>query len=238
MSSVNNSQNASDVLSRYSVQQQQGSSSQSSGANGSSGTGTAAMGQSEFMKLMIAQIKNQSPLNPTDSSKFLSQLAQFSSLEQMQNLNTTFSNFATQYRSTQALQASAMVGRSVVVPSSQATLGSSGNVSGYVNLSQSTGNLMLSIEDASGQVVRQLDLGQQGAGQVPFQWDGKDNSGNTLPPGTYKVQAQAATGNGTQDQQTLLSANVNSVSLGQNGSITLNLDGAGSVPLSQVQQIN
>lgn len=236
MSNVNNSQNAADLLSKYSIQQQQSNNASSGSSNSSSGTG--AMGQSQFMNLMIAQIKNQSPLNPTDSSKFLSQLAQFSSLEQMQNLNTTFGDFATQYRSTQALQASAMVGRSVVVPSSQATLGASGNVSGFVDLSQSTGNLMLSIQDGSGQTVRRIDMGQQAAGQVPFQWDGKDSSGNTLPMGTYTVQAQAATGSGSQDQQTLLSANVNSVSLGQNGSITLNLDGAGSVPLSQVQQIN
>ncbi len=234
MSNVNNSQSAADLLSRYGIQQQGSTGSGSSG----SATGTGSLGKNQFMKLMLAQLKNQSPLNPQDSTKFLSQLAQFSSLEQMQNLSKNVSDFASQYRSTQALQASAMVGRSVVVPSSQANLGVNGKAAGFVNLSQSTADLTVSIQDASGQTVRQINLGQQPAGQVAFLWDGRDASGNPLPPGSYTVQAQSVTANGTQQEQTLMSANVDSVSLGQNGSITLNLAGMGSVPLSQVQEIN
>lgn len=236
MSNINNSQNASSVLSQYSIQKQQSTNGGSGSASGA--TGSNSLGQTQFMDLMLAQLKNQSPLNPQDSTQFLSQLAQFSSLEQMQNLNKSVNDFATQYRSTQALQASAMVGRSVLVPSAQANLGASGSVAGYVNLSQSTGDLQVSVLDAAGQVVRRLDLGQQAAGQVAFQWDGKDAAGNILPPGSYTLQAQSATNNGTQQEQTLVNANVNSVSLGQDGSITLNLAGMGSIPLNQVREIN
>lgn len=236
MSNVNNSQNASSVLSQYSIQKQQTATGGSGSAAGAAGSNS--LGQTQFMDLMLAQLKNQSPLNPQDSTQFLSQLAQFSSLEQMQNLNKSVNDFATQYRSTQALQASAMVGRSVLVPSSQANLGPGGSVAGYVNLSQSTGDLAVSVLDGAGQVVRRIDLGQQAAGQVAFQWDGKDAGGNLLPPGSYTLQAQSLTSNGTQQEQTLVNANVNSVSLGQGGSITLNLAGMGSIPLNQVQEIN
>lgn len=225
MSTVNPA-DASDVLSKYRLDQEQGA------------KGSNELGKNEFMELMIAQLKHQNPLEPQDNGEFISQLAQFSSLEEMQGLSQSVDDVASQFRSTQALQASAMVGRTVLAPSSVGILGAEGEISGNVEVPASTGGLRISIENQAGERVRQIDMGPQQAGVTAFSWDGKDGNGNSLPPGPYKVVAEASTPDGPEQLGTMLSANVDSVSLGKGGNITLNLAGMGSIALSEVEQIN
>ena len=223
--SVINPANAPDVLSQYRLDQEQ--------------TGKKnELGKNEFMELMIAQLKNQNPLEPQDNGEFISQLAQFSSLEEIQSLAGSVDDVASQFRSTQALQASAMVGRTVLAPSNTGVLGASGEISGNVEVPASTSGLRVSIENGAGERVRQIDLGSQQAGVTGFNWDGKDGNGNSLPPGPYRIVAEASYPDGQQQLGTMVSANVDSVSLGQGGSVTLNLAGMGSIALSDVQQIN
>ncbi len=223
--SVINPANATDVLSKYRPDQDQ--------------TGnTNELGKGEFMELMIAQLKNQNPLEPQDNGEFISQLAQFSSLEEMQGLSGSVDDVVSQFRSTQALQASAMVGRTVLAPSPVGILGASGEISGNIEVPASTSGLRLSIENQAGEQVRQLDLGAKQAGVTGFRWDGQDGNGNSLPPGPYRIVAEAAYPDGQQQLGTMVSANVDSVSLGKGGSVTLNLAGMGSIALSDVKQIN
>ncbi|ARU57105.1 MAG: flagellar hook assembly protein FlgD [Pseudomonadales bacterium] len=196
------------------------------------------LGKGEFLELMLAQLNNQSPLEPQDNGEFIAQLAQFSALEEMQGLNATVENFGTQFRSTQALQASAMVGQSVLVNASEGPMDPNGTMSGIVDLPGSTSSLMVSVKNATGELVKQVDMGQQFAGQVAFHWDGLNSDGEQMPPGKYKIEAMASYSSGTEQIDTLLSSNVDSVSLGTDGAITLNLAGVGSVPLSEVRQIN
>jgi flagellar basal-body rod modification protein FlgD len=217
--------NAADVLGKFRVDQKQ------TGAKDE-------LGKNEFMELMIAQLKNQNPLEPQDNGQFISQLAQFSSLEEMQSLSGSVDDVVSQFRSTQALQASAMVGRSVLAPSNMGVLGASGEISGNVEVPATTSGLRVSIENSAGERVRQMDLGTQPAGVAGFDWDGKDGNGNSLPPGPYRIVAEASYPDGQQQLGTMVSANVDSVSLGQGGSVTLNLAGMGSIALSEVQQIN
>lgn len=224
MSAINPT-DASDVLSKYRLDQQQTKSG-------------SELGKNEFMELMIAQLKNQNPLEPQDNGEFISQLAQFSSLEEMQGLSRSVDDVASQFRSTQALQASAMVGRTVLAPSSVGILGAEGEISGNVQVPASTSGLRISIENQAGERVRQIDMGSQQAGVTGFSWDGKDGNGNSLPPGPYKVVAEASYPDGPEQLGTMISANVDSVSLGKGGSITLNLAGMGSIALSDVEQIN
>lgn len=224
MSAINPA-DASDVLSKYKLDQEKTRSGNE-------------LGKNEFMELMIAQLKNQNPLEPQDNGEFISQLAQFSSLEEMQGLSGSVDDVANQFRSTQALQASAMVGRTVLAPSSVGILGAEGEVSGNVEVPASTSGLRISIENQAGERVRQIDMGSQQAGVTGFSWDGKDGNGNSLPPGPYKVVAEASTPDGPEQLGTMLSANVDSVSLGKGGNITLNLAGMGSIALSEVEQIN
>ncbi len=200
--------------------------------------GSSELGQNEFMELMIAQMENQSPLDPQDNGEFISQLAEFSSLEEMQKLTAQVESFATQYRSSQALQASAMVGRSVLVPAAEAPLGADGTISGLVELESSTGALDISIYNGSGELVKKLEMGQQLAGSVSFEWDGTNEKGEAMPYDRYVIQAQTKQGGDVSQVATLLSANVSSVSIAQAGDISLNLNGMGAIALDEVREIN
>lgn len=225
MSAVNSAA-ASDVLSQFQIQQDK------------QAKGGSELGKDAFMELMLAQMKNQDPLKPQENGDFVAQLAQFSSLEEMQNLSGTVDDVAGQFRSSQALQASAMVGKSVLAPSNVGILGNDGSMTGTIDVPASTGGLRLSVMNKSGELVRQIDMGSSEPGVVSFEWDGKDGNGNSLPPGPYVIKAEGSYPSGTEQLGTMVSANVDSVSLGQGGSITLNLAGMGSLPLSEVKQIN
>ncbi|WP_404363151.1 flagellar hook assembly protein FlgD [Marinobacter sp.] len=223
MSTVNNTA-AADVLSQYRFKNETNKSEE--------------LGKNEFMELMIAQLKNQNPLEPQDNGDFIAQLAQFSSLEEMQQLSGSVDNVVGEFRSTQALQASAMVGRTVLVPSPTGVLGASGQMEGVVGVPATTSSLRVSVVNQAGERVRQMDLGPAQAGQVSFAWDGKNSAGETMPPGAYQIIAEGSYPQGNEQLGTLVSANVDSVSLGGKGGVTLNLAGMGSIALSDVQQIN
>lgn len=195
------------------------------------------LGKNEFLKLMITQLNNQDPLSPQDSGDFIAQLAQFSSVEGIANLNTSMSSMATSFRSSQALQASALVGRTVLINTDSTLLQSGGVVSGTIDLQSSTMDLKVNISNESGVLVDQISLGSQQRGDIHFVWAGKDGNGDPLPAGKYKFEAVASSGGIETQAGMALSANVDSVSIDTNRAITLNLAGIGSVPLDEVKQI-
>ncbi len=106
-------------------------------------------GRSEFLQLMIAQLKNQDPLDPQNNGEFLSQLAQFSSLESMQNLEKGFDRLSTSLTSGTALQAASLVGREVVVAGDTARLGTDG-ISGQVQVPAGARQVSIDVIDATG----------------------------------------------------------------------------------------
>ncbi len=189
-----------------------------------------------FLELMIAQMENQDPLNPQEGGEFLAQLAQFSTVEGIEKLNNQFDTLAGQLRSSQALQATALVGRKVGVPTSFGTLTESG-LSGTIQLPESTTNLRLDVFSPTGQIVQQIALGSASAGEVPFNWNGFDNAGNQLPPGQYQVKAYAAIDGEQEQVGTRMGANVNSVTINGDGSLTLNVAGVGPVDFSTVNEL-
>lgn len=197
--------------------------------------GNNALGQDAFLKLMTTQLQNQNPLKPTDNAEFLGQLAQISTVSGVQSLNDSFGALSNSLTSSQALQAAQLVGHNVLVPSSAGYLPSGGTLDGAV-APTSSGNVQVDVVDASGQVVRTLDLGDQSAGVVKFSWDGKDAHGTTLDAGTYKMQARLSQGSTQTALTTYASSAVQSVQLGANG-LTLDLQGIGAFALSDVAQI-
>lgn len=196
------------------------------------------LGKNEFLELMIAQLENQNPLEPQDNGAFISQLAEFSALEEMQQINQTVNNFTNKFQSTQALQASAMVGRSVLVPGTEAPPAQDGTLSGMVDLPSGTTSLQVSVFNGVGELVRKIDMGQQVAGSIPFQWDGRNEQGDMMPYDRYTIKAESRTSTGSQQLDTLFASTVNSVSIAQSGDVTLNLAGLGGVPLENVREIN
>ncbi len=197
-----------------------------------------SIGQDEFLKLMMTQLKNQDPMKPLESGEFLSQIAQFSTVSGIQDLQASFKTLSSSLYSNQALQASSLVGRTVLVPAASATLAAGGQVSGAVDLTASTSQLVVGVYDGTGQLVRRIPLGPQAAGQVSFNWDGLTDAGTVAAPGAYRVRAEAEVGGQNVAMDTLVSSKVESVVLGrQDGGIQLNLTGLGGVDFATVRQI-
>ncbi|NVJ60373.1 MAG: flagellar hook assembly protein FlgD [Gammaproteobacteria bacterium] len=197
-----------------------------------------SLGQSDFLALLTTQLANQDPFDPMDNKEFISQMAEFSSLSGMQELNQNFNALATSLTSNQALQASALVGRSVMVPTSIGYLGETGEVEGRVTLNQSTQNVWGEVKDASGQVVRRFELGSYSSGDLEFSWDGLGENGERMPEGAYSINIYGQVGGTTEQIGTVMKAQVNSVNLaGANGQVVLNLTGLGSVNLSDISEI-
>ncbi len=195
------------------------------------------MGQDSFLKLLVTQLKNQSPLNPQDNTAFVAQLAQFSSLEGITNLNTTVSSLSNNMQSSQALQASSLVGRTVEVPTASAYLPVNGAVRGTMALANSTADLQLKVFDSKDKVIVQKNLGAQQAGDLPFAWDGTATDGTKVAAGTYRFEVTAKDSGKSAKVQTYLGANVNSVTIGANQAVMLNVNGVGSVALADVKNI-
>lgn len=201
-------------------------------------TKTKELGKDQFLELLVAQMNNQNPLDPQSNTEYVAQLAQFSSLESLKNLNDSMTNLVASTQSSQALQASSLVGRKVMVPTSKAVVDPAEGLTGTVSLTSSTSNLYVNVLDEKGNTVNRVNLGAQKAGAVSFTWDGKDSSGNAVAKGTYTFKAEAGVDGKTVAMGTVLPANVDSVTLGQNGGeMTLNLAGLGSIALSKVQVI-
>lgn len=205
----------------------------------SSATGNQTLGKDAFLQLLVTQLKNQNPLDPQDNTEFVAQLAQFSSLEGITTLNDTVNSIAGTFSSSQALQASSLVGRSVIVQADKAVLDPAKGISGVVTLPASTDTATVKITDSSGATVRTLDLGKLDSGNNSYTWDGKDDDGNALAAGTYNFNAtyKDADGNAVALTQ-YLPATVNSVTMGTNGGeMMLNIAGVGAIALSKVQTI-
>ena len=201
-----------------------------------SATGGQALGKDAFLQLLVTQLKNQNPLDPQDNSAFVAQLAQFSSLEGITTLNSTVSSLAGNYNSSQALQASSLVGRNVIVQTNTVQLDDpSKGMTGSVTVPSSIAGGTVTITDSSGTAIRTIDLGSRAAGNASFTWDGKDKDGNLVKTGTYTVKANASINGTATDLATYLPATVNSVTISQTGGeLMLNL--AGNYNSSQALQ--
>lgn len=196
------------------------------------------LGQGDFLKLMVTELNNQDPLEPMDNSDFLGQIAQFSAVTGIDDLQTSFADFASSLSSDQALQASSLIGRSVYAPLSEGVLDEVGTIEGELTLPVSSGDVSVKISDASGQLIRNISLGTQSAGPVPFSWDGKMENGQRAPAGGYVVAAQARIDGQNFELDTNLLAEVDSVTLaGAGNGLQLNLSGLGSVSFSDVSRI-
>jgi flagellar basal-body rod modification protein FlgD len=209
-----------------------------SSTNSSTGTAGSALGKDAFLQLLVTQMQNQNPLDPQDNGEFVAQLAQFSSLESMQSLNSSVSTIANNYQSSQALQASSLVGRSVIAQTDKAVVDPAKGLTGSVALTSSSSNTTVGVYNAKGDLVRSIDLGSQSAGNASFTWDGKDSNGAVAAAGTYTFKAAATVDGTATAMSTYLPATVNSVTMGTNGGeLTLNLAGLGGIALSKVQTI-
>ncbi len=196
------------------------------------------LGQNEFFALMVAQLQNQDPLKPLESNEFMSQVAQFSTVDGIQRMEQSLNGLANSWQSSQALQASTLVGREILVAGNQGVLETGRSLRGATELASATGQLSVSIFNTAGQLVRRLDLGPQPAGLSHFSWDGLDEQGASAPAGSYRVQAQAVIDDEIQALPALMVSRVESVTLGSGAEgVSLNLQGLGTVAMNQVREL-
>lgn len=227
--------NLTDVLKASTVTSATPSSNKSASLTGAS---EKALGKDAFLQLLVTQMQNQNPLDPQDNSEFVAQLAQFSSLEGISSLNESVTSISSALGSSRALQASSLVGRSVVVQNDQAVVDTSKSLNGSVVLPQSVSGATVSVSDTSGKVIKTIELGPQSAGNASFIWDGTNASGEKVDPGAYRFDAKTTVDGASVALGTLLPATVTSVTLSQTGGeMMLNLSGVGQVALSKVQTI-
>jgi len=197
------------------------------------------LGQSDFLMLLSAQLAAQDPLSPVDNKEFITQMSQFASVDSLQTLVNQFDELSSSLTSNQALQASALVGRNVMVSGSQAYLGEGGAIAGELNLAQTTSNIRFEIRDPSGQVVRQVEVdGTQAAGDIDFVWDGLNEAGEPMAPNMYTIAAFGQVGGSTEQLSTSVVARVESVNLGNSdGRILVNLVGIGQIEFSEIKEV-
>lgn len=196
------------------------------------------LGQAEFLELMTAQLRFQDPLKPMENGDFIAQMAQFGTVSGIGDLNKSMSDMSASFQSNQALQASTMVGQSVLVPGNQFTLQDGDTMQMSVDLPSTASKLVVNITDNLGQLVQRINLGSQPAGFVDVQWNGLDGNGNRVAPGRYNLAAEVHQGDTVAAGDTLIAAQVESVTLGKAGQdLTLTVAGIGDIGMSQIRKI-
>jgi len=194
------------------------------------------LGQEDFLKLMTTQLQSQDPFKPMDSAQFLGQIAQFSTVSGIQSLNTGFASLTDSLTANQALQGATLVGRQVQLAGDVLAVTDTGTAAGSARLPVS-GEVSLTIRNAAGVTVRQIDLGPQGAGDLPFTWDGNTVDGVHAPAGQYSVTATLTKADGSQEAlATEVIAPVTAVRIGAQG-LQVEVAGSATVPLSAIRQI-
>jgi len=195
------------------------------------------LNQSDFLKLMTTQLNNQDPTQPTDSSQMLAQMAQLSTVSGIQDMQSSLKQLVSTMLASQTTQAAALVGHQVVAPGSTATLSANG-LSGAVDVTQDTNQLALGIYDSAGQLVKQIDLGAQTQGTVPFAWDGIMDNGTAAPNGFYQIKAVANVSGTAEAMNTYVASTVNSVTVdAATQNITLNTSGGDAIKISDIKQL-
>jgi len=150
----------------------------------------ASLGQQDFLRMLIAQLENQDPLNPQEATEFSAQLAQFSSLEQEIAMRTSLEQISTAIAGGDKSTAINLIGRDVLAESAQFELNGGGATLHY-DLAGPSDTTVLEIRDARGALVHSSDLGPGSGGPAEFQWDGAGLSGIPLPSGVYNFEVLA-----------------------------------------------
>lgn len=197
-----------------------------------------ALGQDDFLELMLTQMKNQDPFQPADNGEFIAQMAQFSTVSGIEQMNQSLENLSTSLAGNQALEAASLLDRQVLVAGSQIALGEEGVVDGIYELSGSSQATIASIYDSSGSLVKQIQLGSQVSGQHSFSWDGTLDDGSRAPVGDYSIEVNYTGGGTTTAADTWLQKTIKSVNLPNNGAeVVINTNDGSQLNLSEIYQI-
>ena len=204
------------------------------GAGGAAGTANQAGAEDRFLKLLVAQMQNQDPLNPMDNAQVTSQMAQIQSVNGIEKLNRTVEGLGTQFAQMNALQGASLVGRDVIVPGNRLTPNDVGLVQGGFELDGPADRVRVERLNAGGRVIDTIELGAQGAGRHGFEW--------TPPAGVDAAAADrfrvvAKNGTAAIGYTPLMRDRVDAVIAGGD-TLSLELRASGSIPYTQIRAFN
>jgi flagellar basal-body rod modification protein FlgD len=197
-----------------------------------------ALTQSDFFALLTQQLAFQDPTKPVENDQMIAQMTSFTMADGISSMNNNFKDFAASMNSNQALQASSLVGRNVLVNSNKLVFDGTNEAVGSAEVPPNTSSLTVKVYNAAGELVRSAPALEPQKGKFDYVWDGKDNNGNTLKSGLYTVKVEAEVAGENQALKTSTYVPVTSVTLGKStGDMTLNLFGLGAKKLSDILEI-
>ncbi len=196
------------------------------------------MGKQDFLTLFTAQLQNQNPLDPVKNEAFVAQLAQFSQLEALTNMQSSLDNLSSTMSSDRLQGSSALIGKKISIADTASPLGDTGGIDATIDLPDGASGIQLTVKDSQGNTVQELIAGAQNPGTVSLTWDGLDAVGNRVPTGNYKLSAQAVVNGKTTTVSVNTLATVRAVSTATDGAISLQVDSGQSVLLKNVSRID
>lgn len=167
-----------------------------SGQSAAATKSNTTVDQTTFLRLLTTQMKSQDPFNPMDNTQMVAQMAQFSSVAGIAEMNSSLKSMASDIAASRVGDASGWIGRAALVSSNTATQFDDGGYAGEITLPSDVTNVNISLIDASGQTVFGRTLGPQSAGALPFAWDGKDEAGKQIGNGPLTVRVSAVDAKG------------------------------------------
>jgi flagellar basal-body rod modification protein FlgD len=213
------------------------SSSSTTSASSTGTTGGTTLGKDDFLKLLVAQLSHQDPTAPTQGTEFVTQLAQFSLVEQSQNQAASLDKIGLQLTGLQGNEATSLIGKTVKVAGSQLNFDGNNPASAGVSLGAAASKVSVTITDASGKPIRTIDMGPQPSGALNVTWDGKSDTGQTEPAGSYSFTVNATTSGGsTVDVTSSVSGVVTGIDFSQ-GYPAVQLSNGTSAPISQLVSV-
>jgi flagellar basal-body rod modification protein FlgD len=194
----------------------------------------------KFMTLLVTQLKNQDPLNPLDNAQVTSQLAQLQTVTGVNKLNETLETLKSSYQSSEAMQATSLIGHGVLVEGNTLNLAGGKSVFG-VDLATDADNVQVVVTDPrTGKDVATIELGAAEAGAMPLAWDGSSDSVDAamLADGKYSFRVVATRGGQPlTDVKALTLDTVASVSTNSKDGVKLNLASKGAITLADIHQV-
>jgi len=195
--------------------------------------------QADFFALLTKELSNQDPTKPVDNNEMISQMTAFSTTDGVQKLNASFDNFATSMTSSQALQASSLVGRSVLVEDNIFGMSEGEAVKGKLVSEKPASNVNIYVENIAGEVIQTVPVGSVAAGGFTFTWDGQTAKGEPAAEGAYRFRIVGLVDGEASEIEAQTYRKVDSVTLaGAGGNIMLNLNGGSSMALADVVEVS
>lgn len=199
-----------------------------------------ALTQEDFFALLTQQLAFQDPTKPVENDQMIAQMTNFTMADGIGSLNKSFKDFAQSMTSNQALQASSLVGRSVLTRSDEIVFTGESLSRGSIELDKPASLMQVRIENEKGELVRSFSVENPKTGKNDFVWDGTDANDEVMAAGVYKIKVDVSYTDGkTASLPVNVYTPVGSVSMnGSGGGITLNLLGLGAVKLSDVLEVS